>query len=113
MNLHIQKMPNSTCKLIPVASELIPESEIVKTITCNDQVFEVVDSFTFDREEYIPDGFFKIAFGKESFDVDEIWKKYTKSDALVVYVCFPLDQEKQEEKPAEQEKEDKIPNVFS
>lgn len=110
MNLHIQKMPNSTCKLIPVASELIKGK--ITTITCNDQVFEVVDSFTFDREEYIPDGFFKIAFGKESFDVAEIWKKYTRSEALVVYVCFPLEQEKQEETLVKEEKEAKIPNVF-
>ena len=111
MNLYIKKMPNSACKLIPVASELIPEGKL-KTITFENKVFEIVNRFTFQKNDFIPKGFLKIVFGKD-FDVQRIWKKYTKSTALIVYVCFPLTEEKKQPEQKEMASDVKVPSMFS
>ena len=106
-------MPNSACKLIPVASELIPEGKL-ETITFEKQKFEIVYRFTFQKNDFIPKGFLKIVFGKD-FDEQIIWKKYTKSTALIVYVCFPLTEEKNifKRKLEEKASEEKVPSMFS
>ena len=111
MNLHIQQMPDSNCKLIPVASELIPEGEKVETITHEGKVFEVVDRFIFEKGDFIPKGFLKIVRGKE-IDINEIWKKYNKSNDLIVYVCFPLAKEAAKIEAKESEKEAEIPKIL-
>lgn len=111
MNLNVPTIPDSACKLIPVASELIPGK--LSSITCEGQKFEVVDRFTFPKDEFIPKGFLKIVLGKE-VDINKIWQKYSKSEALIVYVCFPLIEKEADPGEAKTDPgEEKVASMFS
>ena len=67
MKLTLQRAPESKYKLFPVADELIPEG--IKTITYKDEVFEIIDKYTFYKKEFFPTGLMNFVFGQEIRDL--------------------------------------------
>ena len=116
MNLEVSRIPKTDFKLIPVANELV--STGVQTISCDGQKWLIVDRYTFKKDEYIPRGFLLFVIGQH-IDLSKIWEAYPKSDALIIFVCQPFEDEEVEnveEPPKENEIEQKtegVPDIFS
>ena len=110
MNLTIDKAPESEYKLFPVAEELIPKG--IKTITYKEQLFEIVDYYTFHKKEFFPTGFMKFVFGQE-IEPRKIWERYKKSEKLLVFICKPIKSEKKDSKKiADFKPETAVPTLF-
>lgn len=96
MELVIPSIPESRYRLICVANQLLNNNITVDIdiIRCKGQHFKPVECFSFTKDDPYPGGLMLMALGQR-VKPEGIWKKYDKSDRILIFVCEPLTKEEE------------------
>jgi hypothetical protein len=87
MEIVVEKIPTSSAKLIPIASERLNgvHPQLVTAIKNQDMVFEVFDFYKITQYDMYPTALMFAAFGAD-YKPDLVFKQYPKSNAIYLFV---------------------------
>ncbi len=90
MKIQVNKIPENKTRLIPVAQELLNgvKASEVKEIECKGNVYKVNEYFIQEKEEHHQDTLFYLTYG-ERIKIEDIFKKYSKSEYIVLFIGDP------------------------
>ena len=101
MILEVEKIPKSNTILIPVAGEIIKKSfesaSDIGRINCGERTFKVFDFFVQEKNELYQKALFQLALGI-NVDFDKLWKVYSKSQRIFLFVCIEDDEKPKRKK---------------